>query len=79
VVPRDDLDRVVDEVVDRLLRLSPATIMMGKDSFFGMTDLGLDVALDRLQAGLTEVALTEDSREGVTAFIEKRDPDWSGD
>ena len=78
MVTREELDEVVDEVVDAVLALSPATLMMGKDSFYGMVDLGLDTALDRLQGGLTEVAMTDDAREGVTAFIEKRDPDWSG-
>lgn len=78
VVSREDLDAVVDESVEALLKLSPATLMVGKDSFYGMADSDLDTALDRLQGGLTEVALTDDAREGVTAFIEKRPPDWSG-
>lgn len=78
VVARDRLDEAVDEVVDALLASSPATLMMGKDSFYGMADLGLDTAFDRLQGGLTEVAMTEDAREGVSAFIEKRDPGWAG-
>jgi len=78
VVPREGLDQAVDEVVDALLEVSPTTLMLGKDSFFGMADLGLDAAFDRLQGGLTEIALTDDAREGVTAFVEKRDPDWAG-
>jgi enoyl-CoA hydratase/carnithine racemase len=78
VVARDRLDEAVDEVVDALLACSPVTLMMGKDSFYGMADLGLDAAFDRLQGGLTEVAMTEDAREGVSAFIEKRDPGWAG-
>lgn len=78
VVPRDGLDAAVDETVDALLALSPATLMLGKDSFNAMADAGFDVALDRLQGGLTAVAMTDDAREGVTAFIEKRSPDWSG-
>lgn len=78
VVSRDDLDPVVDEVVDALLALSPAALMLGKDSFNAMADAGIDAAFDRLQGGLTEIAMTDDAREGVAAFIEKRDPDWLG-
>jgi enoyl-CoA hydratase/carnithine racemase len=76
VVPRADLDRVVDEVVDGLLTNSPTVLMMGKDSFHAMADSSLDIAFDRLQGGLTEIASTEDAREGIAAFIEKRDPKW---
>jgi enoyl-CoA hydratase/carnithine racemase len=78
VVARERLDETVDDVVDAILAASSATLMMGKDSFYGMADLGLDAAFDRLQGGLTEVAMTDDAKEGVTAFIEKRDPGWSG-
>jgi enoyl-CoA hydratase/carnithine racemase len=76
VVSRADIDRVVDEIVDALLAHSPTTLMMGRDSFHAMADAGFDTALDRLQGGLTEIASTEDAREGVAAFIEKRDPEW---
>ncbi|HEX6220335.1 MAG TPA: enoyl-CoA hydratase-related protein [Acidimicrobiia bacterium] len=78
VVARDELDRMVDEVVNSLTELSPVTLMLGKDSFNAMADASLDAALDRLQGGLTELTLSEDAEEGVTAFIEKRPPDWSG-
>ncbi|MFQ5522990.1 MAG: enoyl-CoA hydratase/isomerase family protein [Acidimicrobiia bacterium] len=78
VVSRDELDAVVDEVVEGLVDASPATLMLGKDSFYGMVDLDLDAALDRLQIGLTETALTEDAQEGIAAFLEKRPPNWSG-
>lgn len=77
VVTRDDLDTVVDEVVDSLSSLSISTLMLGKDSFNAMADAGFDAALDRLQGGLTEISLTPDAEEGVTAFVEKRPPKWS--
>lgn len=78
VVARDELDRAVEETVESLLALSPATLMLGKDAFYGMFDVGFDAALDRLQGGLTESMLTDDAAEGVEAFLEKRSPDWSG-
>jgi enoyl-CoA hydratase/carnithine racemase len=78
VVTRDELDIAVDEVVEALLAASSTSFLIGKDSFSGMSGLGFDAALDRLQGGLTEVALTSDAAEGIAAFIEKRDPDWSG-
>ena len=78
VVPRADLDDAIDEVVEGLLAVSPTALMIGKDSFFGMTELDFDTALDRLLGGLTEITLTDDSKEGIAAFLEKREPDWSG-
>lgn len=78
VVSRTDLDDAVDEVVSALMQASPASLLIGKDSFVGMADRDFDSALDRLQGGLTEIAMTEDASEGVRAFIEKRPPDWSG-
>jgi enoyl-CoA hydratase/carnithine racemase len=41
-----------------------------------MSDLDFDAALDRLQTGLTAVAMSEDAAEGIAAFLEKREPQW---
>lgn len=78
VVSRDELDLVVDQTVASLLALSPGALMIGRDSFYGMADLDFETALDRLQGGLTEITMTDDAAEGIRAFLEKRDPDWSG-
>ena len=64
VVSRADLDRVVDEIVEALKAKSPATLMMGRDSFYGTADLDFDSALDRLQTGLTAVAAERGCRGG---------------
>lgn len=77
VVPRQDLDEAVDVVVDAFASKSPAVMELGRDSFYGIADMPFDAALDRLQGGLTAVSLTEDSREGVAAFQEKRPPAWT--
>ncbi len=78
VVPRAELDTAVDEVVGVLATQSPAVMMLGRDAFYGVVGMSHDAAFDRLQAGLTEVSLTRDSQEGIRAFLEKRDPVWSG-
>ncbi len=77
VVSQDDLDAAVDETVDALASQSKAVVELGKDSFYAMSDLSLDAALDYLQAGLTLTSMTDDAREGIMAFVEKRPADWS--
>lgn len=76
VVPRDDLDDTVDLVVDQLASRSSAVLRLGRDAFYAVQDMAFDDALEYLHAGLTAVALTEDAAEGVSAFLEKRRPEW---
>jgi len=75
-VPPEDLDRDVRATADALLARSPAALALGKRAFYAVEDMDFDTALDHLHLGLTATALTEDASEGVSAFIEKRSPEW---
>lgn len=78
VVPGDELDAAVDEVVEQLLAKSPSALALGKQAFYAITDMDFDSALDHLHNGLTAIAMTEDAVEGVAAFIQKRPAEWKG-
>jgi enoyl-CoA hydratase/carnithine racemase len=51
---------------------------LGKDAMFRQQDMAFDQALDFLRAQLTIAFSTEDIQEGVKAFFEKREPQWTG-
>ena len=78
VVPADDLDAAVGETATSLASKSPAALALGKSSFYAMDGMDIDTALDHLHIGLTAASFTDDAREGVQAFLDKRDPEWTG-
>jgi enoyl-CoA hydratase/carnithine racemase len=78
VVPRDRLDRAVDELVSELASKSSLILRLGKESFARAEDMGLEEGLGYLQAMLTLNLETEDVVEGVSAFLQKRSPNWRG-
>jgi len=78
VVSRERLDQAVQELVDELAGKSPLILRLGKESLFHAQDLGLPEALAYLQAMLTVNLESEDVAEGVSAFLQKRTPEWKG-
>ncbi len=78
VVPPAELDAAVAEVVNRVAAKSPLTIKLGLSAFAAQDDLGLEAALPLLRERLMQCLSTEDAREGLLAFLEKRTPNWTG-
>jgi enoyl-CoA hydratase/carnithine racemase len=78
VVPADELDAAVAEWAGKLAGKSPVIMRLGKEAMRRQLDMPLDDALDYLRAQLSLALSTEDIVEGVTAFFEKRDPQWKG-
>ncbi len=78
VVPDEELDAAVADWAGRLAAKSPVIMRLGKEAMRRQLDMPLDDALDYLRAQLSLALSTEDIVEGVSAFFEKREPQWKG-
>jgi enoyl-CoA hydratase/carnithine racemase len=78
VVPASELDKAVDDLASTLASKSPIIMRLGKDSFYASQDMGFRESLDYLHGMLGLCLETEDTIEGVTAFLQKREPNWKG-
>jgi enoyl-CoA hydratase/carnithine racemase len=78
VVPASEFDAAVDEWAGKLAGKSPVLMRLGKEAMFRQQDMAYLEALDYLRSQLSLALSTEDIVEGVTAFFEKREPQWKG-
>ena len=78
VVPVADLDAEVDALAAGLAERSPLVLRLGRTAFYDVLDLDADAALTLLHERLSEHVATEDAREGLAAYAEKRAPRWTG-
>ncbi|MDQ3721208.1 MAG: enoyl-CoA hydratase-related protein [Actinomycetota bacterium] len=78
VVPAEELDAAVADWARKLASKSPVLMKLGKDAMYRQLDMPFDDALDFLRSQLSLAFATDDIKEGVTAFFEKREPQWTG-
>ncbi len=74
----DDLDGRLDEVLNKLLANSPAAIRRGLYTLKKIESMSFEESISFTESQISLFALTDDAKEGQTAFREKRKPEWTG-
>ena len=78
-VAESELASAVEEYIGHLRTLSPAALALAKKAFYAWDAMHFDKGLARAERVYFEDLMkTEDAREGIRAFIEKREPKWIG-
>ena len=77
-VPAAELDAKVAWLAGRLIDKSPTAIRRGKYAMRAIAAMSFEQSLAYTETQIGTLALTDDAREGVAAFNEKRKPQWTG-
>jgi enoyl-CoA hydratase len=77
-VAADRLDAETDALAADLARKSPIGMKLGLEAFYKMQDMSFPAAMAYLQDQLALLSLSDDLKEGVNAFFEKREPRFTG-
>src|SRR5579871_6127760 len=77
-VPASELDAKVDWLIGRLIDKSPTAIRRGKYAMRAIASMSFDESIAYTESQIALLAMTEDAKEGLKAFGEKRKPVWTG-
>jgi methylglutaconyl-CoA hydratase len=78
VVPAAELDAKVDWLVSRIVDKSPTAIRRGKYAMRAIASMSFDESIPYAESQIALLAMTEDAKEGLNAFGEKRKLSWPG-
>jgi cyclohexa-1,5-dienecarbonyl-CoA hydratase len=78
-VSEDALHATVEDCIQQLLALSPAALAIAKKASYAWDSMHFDKGLARAEKiYFDDLMRTTDAHEGIRAFMEKREPTWTG-
>lgn len=78
VVPADRLEARTRELAGQIAAASPLVLGIGKEAFYAQLARDQHAAYDYTKTVMTLNALAADAQEGICAFLQKRQPTWTG-
>lgn len=78
VVPKEDLEQEARAWAESLARRSPVAVQIAKKAYYAAEDMHYDKQFEYMNEAFARLCTTEDAKEGVSAFFEKRNPEWKG-
>jgi enoyl-CoA hydratase/carnithine racemase len=78
VVPAADLERAALDMAHSIARASSLTVALGKQAFYSQIDLDQPKAYAYAKEVMSMNAMAADAQEGMCAFLQKREPTWTG-
>jgi len=78
VVPQAELDAKLDWLIGRIADKSPTAIRRGKYAMRAIASMSFDESIAYTESQIALLSMTEDAKEGLKAFAEKRKPAWPG-
>src|SRR5919199_2776876 len=78
VVPADELEKATRALADKIASASPYTVRIGKQAFYRQIDLPQHAAYEFTRDVMVENTRADDAQEGMSAFLQKRNPTWKG-
>mgnify|MGYP001160824675 CR=1 FL=1 len=77
VVEKKHFQKNIDAILQKLIKKSFQSIQIGKIAFYNQLEMPINKAYDYTSMVMTKNMQIEDAKEGIEAFIKKRNPNWS--
>ncbi len=76
VAPKGELENETLKLANELAKKSPLALQITKRAFYKMADMEMEKALEIANYAFSEICMLEDAKEGIDAFMKKREPNW---